>query len=155
MKNLEDTLVVTAGLVMGTAIGVLTAALGLTLMGLPWELHFSAHHVAAVAVALTGITVVAQGVVIVVDLAGSSLRGRRGAREWREWEKENVMGAQRVLSWLIVLIGVVLLITPWLLSFATDRVARLDVVVGGAIVALVGIALVYSVQPEPTRRLSH
>ena len=76
MRNLEDTLLVTAGLVMGTAIGVLTTALGLALMGLPWELHFSAHHVAAVAVALTGITVVLQGVVIVVDLlVGAS--GRR------------------------------------------------------------------------------
>jgi hypothetical protein len=78
MKNLEDTLVVTTGLVMGSAVGVLTTALGLALVGMPWELHFSAHHVAAVAVALTGITVVAQGVVIVVDLlAGSSrLRSR-------------------------------------------------------------------------------
>jgi hypothetical protein len=73
MKNLEDTLVVTAGVVMETAVGILTAALGLTLVGLPWELHFSAHHVAAGAVALIGITVVAQGVVIVVGpLARSS-----------------------------------------------------------------------------------
>ncbi len=65
------------------------------------------------------------------------------------------MGPQRVLSWLTVLIGLVLIVTPWLLSFATDRVARLDVVIGGALVALVGIALVYAAQPEPTRRLSH
>ncbi|HEY7142378.1 MAG TPA: hypothetical protein VIE44_19965 [Methylomirabilota bacterium] len=78
MRNLEDTLVVTAGLAMGTAVGVLTTALGLTLVGLPWELHFSAHHVAAVAVALSGIAVVAQGVVIVVDLLArpSPLRSR-------------------------------------------------------------------------------
>jgi hypothetical protein len=76
MRNLEDTLLVTAGLVMGTAIGVLTTALGLALMGLPWELHFSAHHVAAVAVALTGITVVVQGVVIVVDLLVGASGGR-------------------------------------------------------------------------------
>jgi hypothetical protein len=75
MRNFQDTLVVTVGLVMGTAVGVLTTALGVTLVGMPWELHFSAHHVAAVAVALTGITVVAQGVVIVVDLlVGASLR---------------------------------------------------------------------------------
>jgi hypothetical protein len=78
MRNFEDTLVVTTGLAMGTAVGVLTTALGLALMGMPWELHFSAHHIAAVAVTLTGITVVAQGVVIVVDLlVGASLgRGR-------------------------------------------------------------------------------
>ena len=78
MRNLEDTLVVTTGLAMGTAVGVLTTAIGLALMGMPWELHFSAHHVAAVAVTLTGITVVAQGVVIVVDLlVGASLRRSR------------------------------------------------------------------------------
>jgi hypothetical protein len=77
MRNLQNTLVVTTGLVMGTAVGVLITALGLALVGLPWEFHFSAHHVAAVAVALTGITVVAQGVVIVVDLlVGDSLYRR-------------------------------------------------------------------------------
>jgi hypothetical protein len=69
--NLEDSMVVTTGLVMGTAVGILTAALGLALMGLPWELHFSARHVAAIAIPLIGITVVAQGVVIVVDLLAS------------------------------------------------------------------------------------
>src|SRR5262249_56429184 len=74
MRNLKDTLVVTIGLAMGIAVGVLTTALGLALVGSPWELHFAAKHVAAVAVALTGITVVAQGVVIVVDLLpGASL----------------------------------------------------------------------------------
>ena len=46
---------------MAGSLGVLTTALGLALMGMPWELHFSAHHVAAVAVTLAGITVVAQG----------------------------------------------------------------------------------------------
>jgi hypothetical protein len=51
--------------------------------------------------------------------------------------------------------GLVLAVTPWLLSFATDRAARLDVMVGGAIVALLGIALIYVMQPEPTQRLSH
>jgi hypothetical protein len=65
------------------------------------------------------------------------------------------MGAQRVLSWLIVLIGLVLIVTPWILSFATDRVAQLDAVIGGAIVTLLGIALVYMMPPAPTQRLSH
>lgn len=64
------------------------------------------------------------------------------------------MGAQRVLSWLIVLIGLVLIVTPWLLSFATDRIAQLDVVVGGAIVTLLGVALVYMMPPAPAPRLS-
>jgi hypothetical protein len=65
------------------------------------------------------------------------------------------MGAQRVLSWLIVLIGLVLIVTPWLLRFATDRIAQLDVVVGGAIVTLLGIVLVYMMPPAPAPRLSH
>jgi len=152
MKSLRDTLVVTTGLAMGTAVGVLTTGLGFVLVGSPWELHFSAHHVAAVAIVLVGVTVVVQGVVIVIDLlAGSPLRSRP---EPRLQGKENVMGTQRMLSWLIILIGLVLTITPWLLRFATDRVAELDVVIGGAIVTLVGVALVYAM-PEPMRRLSH
>src|SRR5262245_57163884 len=109
MRNLRDTLVVTTGLVMGAAVGVLTTALGLALLGSPWELHFSAHHVAAAAVAFAGITVVAQGVVIVVDLlAGSTLRSQPPARLQ---DKEKLMGTQRVLSWLIVLVGLVLAVT--------------------------------------------
>jgi len=153
MTNLRDTLVMTTGLVMGTAVGVLTTALGFALLGSPWELHFSTHPVAAVAIVLVGITVVTQGVVIVIDLlAGSPLRSQPEARLQ---DKENVMGTQRMLSRLIILIGLVLAITPWLLRFATDRVAELDVAIGGAIVALVGVALVYAMPPEPTRRLSH
>ena len=154
MRNLEDRLVVTAALVMGTAVGVLTAAFGVTLMGLPWELHFSAHHVAAVAVALVGITVVAQGVVIVVDLLAGSVPSRTPPVR-AGLEKENDMGTQRVLSWLIVLIGLILIATPWLLSFTTDRAARLDAVVGGVIVAILGIVQVYAFQVRPTQRLSH
>jgi hypothetical protein len=206
MKNLQDTLVAMAGLVMGTAVGLLITTLGLALVGLPWELHFTAHHVAAIAVALTGITVVAQGIVIVVDLlpvpppsgfgleplsgspwgtgalasgatapvtgvsAGEDLshgaaplrvgcfKTRLAGRPvWLSCPagKENVMGAQRMLSWLIVLIGLALAVTPWLLRFTGDRIARLDVVIGGVVVALLGIAMVYMAQPEATRRLSH
>jgi hypothetical protein len=65
------------------------------------------------------------------------------------------MGTQRVLSWLIVLIGLILIATPWLLSFATDRVAQLDAVVGGVIVAILGVVQVYALQPRPAQRLSH
>jgi SPW repeat len=174
MKDLENTLVVTAGLVMGIAVGVLTAALGLALMSLPWELHFSAHHVAAIVVALTGITLVAQGVVVVDLLAGAPSTGgaldqapstRPGTRAHRrpggdrsaddDLDKEDAMGTQRVLSWLIVLIGVVLAATPWILRFAGDHIARLDVTIGGVVVALLGLALIYAMEPAATRRLSH
>ena len=65
------------------------------------------------------------------------------------------MGTPRVLSWLIVLAGLVLIATPWLLRFAGDRVAELDTVVGGLIVAILGIVQVYALQPRPTQRLSH
>jgi hypothetical protein len=60
-----------------------------------------------------------------------------------------------VVSWLIVLIGLILIVTPWLLSFATDRVAQLDAVVGGMIVAILGLVQVYALQLRPTERLSH
>lgn len=65
------------------------------------------------------------------------------------------MDTQRAVSWLIVLVGLVLAATPWLLSFARDRVAQLDVLIGGAIVALLGLALIWGVGPAATRRLSH
>ncbi|HWC05075.1 MAG TPA: hypothetical protein VHF87_20165 [Methylomirabilota bacterium] len=68
-----------AALVTGTAMGVLTTACGLGLAGSPWEFHFVGHHVAAVAVALTGVTVVILGIVMTVDVIGGAnrLRHRR------------------------------------------------------------------------------
>ena len=65
------------------------------------------------------------------------------------------MGTQRVVSWLVILAGLILIVMPWLLSFATDRVAQLDAVVGGIVVAILGIIQVYALQPTPTQRLSH
>src|SRR5262245_49064716 len=73
-------------------------------------------------------------------------KARRGSpRLFPCSRKEAMMGTPRVLAWLVVLIGLVLAITPWLLRFAGDRVAQLDVVIGGAIVALLGIALIFAV----------
>jgi hypothetical protein len=66
------------------------------------------------------------------------------------------MNARQMLSWLIVLVGLVLAATPWLLRFTSDRVASLDVTVGGVIVALLALALAYGTTPAPAdRRLSH
>jgi SPW repeat len=65
------------------------------------------------------------------------------------------MGTQRVLSWLIVLIGLMLAATPWILHFAGDHIARLDVTIGGVVVALLGLALIYAMEPTAARRLSH
>jgi SPW repeat len=90
----------------------------------------------------------AENALLIVGIPMGPWRGGRRRRE-------NVMGTQRVLSWLIVLIGVILIATPWLLSFAGDRVAQLDVVIGGVVVAILGIALVYAMQPHATQRLSH
>jgi predicted MFS family arabinose efflux permease len=64
------------------------------------------------------------------------------------------MGTQRVLSWLIVLAGLILIVTPWLVGFATDRAARLDAVVGGIIVLILGLAQIYAI-PSAPQRLSH
>ena len=109
--------------------------------------------VAAILAVAAGVTVAAQGVAIVVDLVASASRPGAGP-ERAGWTRRNAMGTQRVLSWLIVLVGVVLIATPWLLSFATNRVARLDAVIGGVIVLILGVAQVYAVQPPP-HRLSH
>jgi hypothetical protein len=54
--------------IMGTSIGALTVGLGLGLMGSPWELHFAAHHVAAAAMTLVGLSVVAIGAILLIDL---------------------------------------------------------------------------------------
>ena len=64
--------------IVGAAIGALTVGLGLGLMGSPWELHFAAHHVAAVAMTLVGLSVVAIGMVLLFDLidGGPTLRHR-------------------------------------------------------------------------------
>jgi hypothetical protein len=54
--------------ITGTAIGVLTAGLGLALLASPWELHFTARHIATVAMIVVGLSVVAIGAVMVIDL---------------------------------------------------------------------------------------
>jgi|RhiMetdeSRZDD1v2_1073273.scaffolds.fasta_scaffold860003_2 hypothetical protein len=45
----------------------------------------------------------------------------------------------KLLSILTVLAGLVLAGTPWLFRFTSDRMALADVVVGGLVVALLGI----------------
>src|SRR5262249_21460729 len=63
-------IVTAAAVIMAAAIGVLTFGLGLALVGSPWELHFAAHHLAAVAVAFAGVTVAGLGVVVVIEVLG-------------------------------------------------------------------------------------
>ena len=66
------------------------------------------------------------------------------------------MSARQMLSWLIVVVGLVLAATPWILRFTADRVASLDVTVGGVVVALLGLTLAYGMTPAPAdRRPSH
>jgi hypothetical protein len=55
---------------------------------------------------------------------------------------------------LIVLAGLILIVTPWLVGFATDRAARLDAVVGGIIVLILALAQIYAI-PSAPQRLSH
>ena len=61
---------------------------------------------------------------------------------------------QRLLSWLTVLVGLVLIVTPWIFRFSADRTAVLDITIGGIVVALLGLALT-SVRPTPERHPSH
>jgi hypothetical protein len=71
-------MVTAAAVIVGIAIGVLTVGLGVALAGSPWALHFTAHHLATLAVAFAGVTVVALGVVMVIELVdgGPRLRHR-------------------------------------------------------------------------------
>lgn len=75
MKMTQRVLAGTA-VIMGISIGALTVGLGLGLMGSPWELHFAAHHVAAVAMTLVGLSVVGIGAILLIDLidGGPDLR---------------------------------------------------------------------------------
>jgi hypothetical protein len=66
------------------------------------------------------------------------------------------MHALRLLAWLMPLAGFVLAITPWLLGFAGDHIARTDVLVGGLVVALQGVALSWlALSAGPAARLTH
>lgn len=57
--------------------------------------------------------------------------------------KGGIAMSARLLVWLMVLVGVILAIAPWLLRFTADRTALVDVATGGIIVALLGLALMY------------
>lgn len=66
------------------------------------------------------------------------------------------MHALRLLAWLTLLAGFVLAVTPWLLGLAGDHIARTDVLVGGLVVALLGVALSWlAPSAGPAARLTH
>jgi drug/metabolite transporter (DMT)-like permease len=62
----------------------------------------------------------------------------------------------KILALVTALVGVVLAVTPWLLRFTGDRVARMDVVIGGLVVAVLGL-LSYEtlVSASRTQRAQH
>ncbi len=74
--TMGEKVVATPAVLMGVAIGILTVALGLGLVGSPWEFHFAAHYIAAIAMVFTGSTVVTLGVIMLVDLLDGRLRHR-------------------------------------------------------------------------------
>jgi hypothetical protein len=56
----------------------------------------------------------------------------------------------RWLAGLTTLVGIVLALTPWFLSFTQDHVAVLDTAIGGIVVAVLGISLFYqTTAPAP------
>jgi hypothetical protein len=75
-KRPGQQIVATAALIMGIAIGLLTVGLGLELAVSPWDPHFAAHRVAAILTALVGLSYVAVGLVIVIDLVAGGPRPR-------------------------------------------------------------------------------
>jgi hypothetical protein len=66
------------------------------------------------------------------------------------------MDMQRLFSWLTVLVGLGLAVTPWLFHFTTDWVAFMDALAAGIIVALLGLGLTYAALGSTTdHRPSH
>ncbi len=59
----------------------------------------------------------------------------------------------RWLAGLTTLVGIVLALTPWLLSFTQDHVAVLDTAIGGIVVAVLGISLFYQATAPAPRHL--
>jgi SPW repeat len=62
------------------------------------------------------------------------------------------MRTLRALSGLTILVGLILAATPWLLHFRRDHVAFLDVLIGGAVVGVLGLVTTYMARLEPAPR---
>jgi hypothetical protein len=61
----------------------------------------------------------------------------------------------RVLAILTVLVGIILAVTPWVLRFAADRVALADVLIGGIVVAVLGLLSYQTLASASTHRTQH
>jgi hypothetical protein len=61
----------------------------------------------------------------------------------------------KTLAILTALVGIVLAATPWLLRFTGDRVALTDVLVGGIVVAVLGLLSYQTLVSAGPRRAQH
>jgi hypothetical protein len=61
----------------------------------------------------------------------------------------------KLLSILTVLVGLAMAVSPWLLRFRADRVAAIDVLVGGIAVIVLGSLLYSTVTTSPVHRPQH
>jgi hypothetical protein len=61
----------------------------------------------------------------------------------------------KVLAIVTALVGVVLAVTPWVLRFTADRVARTDVLIGGLVVAILGLLTYETLVSARTHRAQH
>jgi drug/metabolite transporter (DMT)-like permease len=61
----------------------------------------------------------------------------------------------KILAILTALVGIVLAVTPWLLHFTGDRVARTDVLIGGIVVAVLGLLTYETLVSARTHRAQH
>jgi hypothetical protein len=61
----------------------------------------------------------------------------------------------KLLSILTVLVGLALAVSPWVLRFRSDRVAAIDVLVGGIIVVVLGASLYWMETTTPVHRPQH
>jgi hypothetical protein len=70
-------------------------------------------------------------------------------------EGEEVQAMTEILAILTALVGIILAVTPWLLRFTADRVARTDVLIGGLVVAAPGLLTYEPLVYARARRTQH
>ena len=60
-----------------------------------------------------------------------------------------------ILAILTALVGIILAVTPWLLRFTSDWVARTDVLIGGLVVAVLGLLSYQTLVSTRAHRTQH
>jgi len=61
----------------------------------------------------------------------------------------------KILAILTALVGIILAVTPWVLRFSADRIALADVLIGGIVVAVLGLLSYEALASGSSHRAQH